>query len=50
LLGDHAINIMNLRIREFRTYEGGCLQLLLPDSAQAARAAWLLKEAGYECD
>ncbi len=50
LLGEHAINITNLRIREFRTYEGGCLQLLLPDSAQAARAAWLLKEAGYECD
>ncbi|GEM_PF-8907 len=50
LLGDHAINITNLRIREFRTYEGGSLQLLLPDSAQAARAAWLLKEAGYECD
>lgn len=50
LLGEQAINIMNLRIREFRTYEGGCLQLLLPDSAQAARAAWLLKEAGYECD
>jgi prephenate dehydrogenase len=50
LLGEHAINITNLRIREFRTYEGGSLQLLLPDSAQAARAAWLLKEAGYECD
>ncbi len=50
LLGNHAINITNLRIREFRTYEGGSLQLLLPDSAQAARAAWLLKEAGYECD
>jgi prephenate dehydrogenase len=50
LLGEHAINITNLRIREFRTYEGGSLELLLPDSAQAARAAWLLKEAGYECD
>lgn len=50
LLGQHAINITNLRIREFRTYEGGSLQLLLPDSAQAAQAAWLLKEAGYECD
>lgn len=50
LLGEHHINISNIRIREFRTYEGGCLQLLLPDSAQAAQAAWLLKEAGYECD
>lgn len=50
LLGEHAVNIINIRIREFRTYEGGILQLLLPDSAQAAKAAWLLKEAGYECD
>jgi prephenate dehydrogenase len=50
LLGDASINIVNLRIREFRTYEGGSLQLLMPDSAQAAQAAWLLKEAGYECD
>lgn len=50
LLGQQDINITNLRIREFRTYEGGSLQLLLPDSAQAAKAAWLLKEAGYECD
>ncbi|MDD2533218.1 MAG: prephenate dehydrogenase/arogenate dehydrogenase family protein [Eubacteriales bacterium] len=50
LLGQSEINITNLRIREFRTYEGGSLQLLLPDSAQAAKAAWLLKEAGYECD
>ncbi len=50
LLGENGININNIRIRELRTYEGGCLQLLLPDSAQAVRAAWLLKEAGYECD
>ncbi|HBP37851.1 MAG TPA: prephenate dehydrogenase [Clostridiales bacterium] len=50
LLGEKGINISNIRIRELRTYEGGCLQLLLPDSAQAVRAAWLLKEAGYECD
>lgn len=50
LLGQNEINITNLRIREFRTYEGGSLQLLMPDSAQAAKAAWLLKEAGYECD
>ena len=50
LLGEHGVNISNIRIRELRTYEGGCLQLLLPDSAQAVKAAWLLKEAGYECD
>jgi prephenate dehydrogenase len=50
LLGENNINISNIRIRELRTYEGGCLQLLLPDSGQAVRAAWLLKEAGYECD
>lgn len=50
LLGENGINISNIRIRELRTYEGGCLQLLLPDSSQAVRAAWLLKEAGYECD
>lgn len=50
LLGQNDINISNIRIRELRTYEGGCLQLLLPDSGQAVRAAWLLKEAGYECD
>ena len=50
LLGANNININNIRIRELRTYEGGCLQLLLPDAAQAARAAWLLKESGYECD
>jgi len=50
LLGENGINISNIRIRELRTYEGGCLQLLLPDSNQAVRAAWLLKEAGYECD
>lgn len=50
LLGEHDINIVNIRIREFRAYEGGCLQLLLPDSSQAVRAAWLLKEEGYDCD
>ena len=50
LLGENGINISNIRIRELRTYEGGCLQLLLPDSGHAVRAAWLLKEAGYECD
>jgi prephenate dehydrogenase len=50
LLGEHQINISNIRIRELRTYEGGCLQLLLPDSSQAVKAAWLLQEAGYVCD
>ncbi len=50
LLGENNINISNIRISELRTYEGGCLQLLLPDSAQAVKAAWLLREAGYECD
>jgi prephenate dehydrogenase len=50
LLGEHDINISNIRIRELRPYEGGCLQLLLADGGQAARAAEVLKEAGYECD
>lgn len=50
LLGNNGINISNIRIREQRHYEGGCLQLLLPDGREAIRAAWLLKEAGYVCD
>lgn len=50
LLGNHGINIRNIRIRDFRTYEGGCLQILLPDSRQAKDAADLLKESGYEVD
>lgn len=50
LLGHHGINIRNMRIRDFRTYEGGVLQILLPDSRQAKDAADLLKEAGYEID
>lgn len=50
LLGNHGINISNIRIRELRAYEGGCLQLVLPDGRQAVKAAWILKEAGYECD
>ncbi len=50
LLGQKNINISNVRIREFRAYEGGCLQLLITNSAQAAEAAWILKEAGYVCD
>jgi prephenate dehydrogenase len=50
LLGENGINISNIRIKELRTYEGGCLQLMLPDGNQAVKAAWLLKEAGYVCD
>ena len=50
LLGKENINIRNINIRNFRTYEGGQLHLLLGDSAQAVRAYSLLKEAGYECD
>lgn len=50
LLGKSGINISNVRIREFRAYEGGCLQLLISSSAQAMEAAWILKEAGYVCD
>ena len=50
LLGKEGVNISNIRIREFRAYEGGCLQLLIKDSLQASRAAWMLKEAGYVCD
>ncbi|NLT11585.1 MAG: prephenate dehydrogenase/arogenate dehydrogenase family protein [Clostridiaceae bacterium] len=50
LLGKENINIRNINIKNFRTYEGGQLQLILGDSAQAVRACSLLKEAGYECD
>lgn len=50
MLGKENINIRNINIRNFRTYEGGQLHLLLGDSAQAVRAYSLLKEAGYECD
>jgi prephenate dehydrogenase len=50
LLGSHGINIRNIRIRDVRTYEGGCLQILLPDGRQAKDAAARLKEAGYAID
>ncbi|MBN1891639.1 MAG: prephenate dehydrogenase/arogenate dehydrogenase family protein [Clostridiales bacterium] len=50
LLGKENINIRNINIRNFRTYEGGQLNLLLENSAQAVRAYSVLKEAGYECD
>ena len=50
ILGRHNINIMNIHIRNNRTYEGGQLQLLLSDNQQALQALTLLQEAGYECD
>lgn len=50
LLGEQGINISNVRIRESRAYEGGVLQLLIASSDQAAKAAWILREAGYACD
>lgn len=50
LLGQKNINIRNINIRNYRTYEGGQLHLLLGDSGQAVEAYSLLKEAGYECD
>ena len=50
LLGQKNINIRNINIRNYRTYEGGQLHLLLGDSAQAVEAYSLLKGAGYECD
>ena len=50
LLGESDINIRNINIRNYRTYEGGQLHLLLSDSLQAAKAYSLLSEAGYECD
>ena len=50
LLGKKNINIRNINIRNYRTYEGGQLHLLLGDSAQAVAAYSLLTEAGYECD
>lgn len=50
LLGHKNINIRNINIRNYRTYEGGQLHLLLGDSSQAVEAYSLLTEAGYECD
>jgi len=50
LLGHKNINIRNINIRNYRTYEGGQLHLLLGNSAQAVEAYSLLTEAGYECD
>ena len=50
ILGRNNINIRNMNIRNYRSYEGGQLLLLLGDSSQAGQAYSLLKEAGYECD
>ncbi len=50
LLGERGLNIKNIRIRDVRTYEGGVLQILLPDSRQAQAATVCLKEAGYDVD
>ena len=50
LLGSRGINIRNINIRNYRTYEGGQLHLLLADSEHAEQAYGILKEAGYECD
>jgi prephenate dehydrogenase len=50
LLGAKSINIRNINIRNYRTYEGGQLHLLLGNSEEAQTASMLLKEAGYECE
>lgn len=50
LLGRGNINIRNINIRNFRTYEGGQVSLLLGTAKEAVEAYALLKEDGYECD
>ena len=50
ILGQGNINIRNINIRNFRTYEGGQVSLLLGTAKEAVEAYALLKEAGYECD
>ena len=50
ILGRGNINIRNINIRNFRTYEGGQVSLLLGTAKEAVEAYALLKEAGYECD
>ena len=50
LLGRQGINIRNIHIRDARSYAGGALQLLFPDSSQALAASGFLKEAGYDVD
>jgi prephenate dehydrogenase len=50
ILGKGNINIRNINIRNFRTYDGGQVSLLLGTAKEAVEAYALLKEAGYECD
>jgi len=50
LLGEQGINIRNIHIRDARSYAGGALQLMFPDTRQALAAAACLKEAGYDVD
>ena len=50
ILGKGNINIRNINIRNFRTYEGGQVSLLLGTTKEAVEAYALLKEAGYVCD
>ena len=50
ILGNGNINIRNINIRNFRTYEGGQVSLLLGTTKEAVEAYALLKEAGYVCD
>lgn len=50
LLGEQGINIRNIHIRDARSYAGGALQLMFPDTRQALAASAYLKEAGYDVD
>ncbi|MBO4928609.1 MAG: prephenate dehydrogenase/arogenate dehydrogenase family protein [Clostridiales bacterium] len=50
ILGKGNINIRNINIRNFRTYEGGQVSLLLGTAKEVVEAYALLREAGYECD
>lgn len=44
LLSEQSVHVVNIRI-----CEDGCLQLMLGNSHQAEKAAFVLQEAGYEC-
>ncbi|MBP8990004.1 MAG: prephenate dehydrogenase/arogenate dehydrogenase family protein, partial [Clostridia bacterium] len=44
LLSEQSVHVVNIRI-----CEDGCLQLMLENSHQAEKAAFVLQEAGYEC-
>ena len=46
-LSEAGINIHNLSIQDARQYEGGQVRIFISSPAEAARAAALLKEAGY---